>query len=314
MGGVIMTIFLLIFIGILLLIIGGMLWFLYFKPKCSVLNYNLGSITNQKKHVSKEYFDFIDTLAKFKELDDVFEAIFKELTIKESERLEAISKLQKQEKTYIELTMSLARKSKLIVDISHQMRTSLSGLLGFEKFLLETKLNTKQIEYVQLMSDSSQELLSLVDNILETAPRLNMNDEKKFLNQLEHTDTNAKPKILVVDDNDINRRLLMKILEKFDVVAYHAKNGKEAVMMRETEDFDIIFMDIEMPIMNGVDASINIRKFEKESGASSVPIVALTANTGKKHREKYLSAGMDDYMIKPIQINEVTKRIETLLA
>jgi len=306
-------IYLYVLIFVLVLIIALMMWFLYFQPKCKLLNNDVTSILKQKKNVSKEYFELIDNLSKFKELDDVFDKIFTELMVVSSEAIEVKEKLAKQEEVYNELTRSLGQKSKLIIDISHQMRTSLSGLLGFEKFLLETELTSKQNEYIVLMSESSQELLTLVDNILETAPRLNRNDERKFLDKLETIEKKTMPKVLIVDDNDINKRLLSKVLERFKLVVVFASNGKEAVLLRESEQYDMIFMDIEMPVMNGVDASIAIRKFELENNHAEVPIVALTANTGRRHRETYLSAGMNDYMIKPIQIDDVKKRIEKLL-
>jgi len=291
-------------------------WFLYFKPRCKLVssNHHSVSILKQKKNVSQEYFELIDNLSKYKNLDDVFEVLFKEIynTVNLSKEIRE-TQIKKDTK-YSELTDSLANKGKLIIKISHQMRTSLSGLLGFEKFLLETTLTKKQSEYIMLMSESSKELLSLVDNILETAPRLNMNDGKLFLDQIEPVLEQKKPKVLIVDDNEINKKLLLKVLERFDILVTHASNGKEAVILRETGHFDMIFMDIEMPIMNGVDASIEIRKFEKEKNKVEIPIVALTANTGRTHREKYLNAGMNDYMIKPIQIDEVKKRIEKLFA
>ena len=67
-----------------------------------------------------------------------------------------------------------------------------------------------------------------------------------------------------------------------------------------------------MPVMDGVEASIAIRKFENDKNISAVPIVALTANTGKDDRDEYLNAGMNDYMAKPIMIDEVRKRIAQL--
>lgn len=311
-----MFIFLYILITLLLLIIVSMGWFLYFKPKCELVNAHnhSSSILKQKENVSEEHYELIDNLSKYKNLDDVFEALFKELSQANELNKRIQQANEKNDRQYSELTSSLSQKSNLIIKISHQMRTSLSGLLGFEKFLLETNLTKKQNEYIMLMSESSKELLTLVDNILETAPRLNMNDRKLFLDKIEPVVKQKKPKVLIVDDNDINKKLLLKVLERFDVSVQHASNGKEAVLLRETEDFDMIFMDIEMPIMNGVDASMEIRKFEKEKNKTEIPIVALTANTGRAHREIYLNAGMNDYMIKPIQIDEVKKRVEKLFA
>lgn len=207
----------------------------------------------------------------------------------------------------------LDRKTHEIIHISHQMRTSLSGLLGFTHFLQATQLNEEQEEFVSIIAISSDELLVLVNSIIDMTPSpiSEASSEKKSKNILK-VSQNKIPYVLVVDDNDINKRLLAKVLENEELEVNYASNGKEALSMRKDYDYDIIFMDIQMPIMDGVEASRAIRHYESEQNITAVPIVALTANTGKDDRESYLDAGMTDYMAKPIMIDEVRKRIAEL--
>jgi len=105
---------------------------------------------------------------------------------------------------------------------------------------------------------------------------------------------------LAVDDNKINCKLIKTILEKFGLQVTLAFNGKEAFEMYKENEYDIIFMDIQMPIMDGIEANKNILAYEAEHHLKHVPIIALTANTLPGEREKYIAAGMDDYATKPL--------------
>ena len=217
-------------------------------------------------------------------------------------------KVKEFEKEHAKVADGLDKKSHEIIHISHQMRTSLSGLLGFTHFLEATDLTAEQSEFVTIISTSSNELLTLVNSVIGMTPHTR-NDNKT------ETKTHSRSKIpyvLVVDDNHINKKLLAKVLERENLKVIYASNGLEAVALRKEKNLDIIFMDIQMPVMNGVDATKAIRKFENEENKNIVPIVALTGNTDKEARDTYLNAGMTDYMSKPIMIEEVRKRIQEI--
>ena len=113
---------------------------------------------------------------------------------------------------------------------------------------------------------------------------------------------------LVADDNDINRKLIKIILEKLGLDVVLANDGNEAVAQYEKRKFDIIFMDIEMPGLDGVEATKQILAHEMKQGLSHVPIVALTANAVLGDEEYYLSMGMDAYTKKPLDV-EILKQI-----
>ncbi|NND88476.1 MAG: response regulator [Flavobacteriaceae bacterium] len=112
-------------------------------------------------------------------------------------------------------------------------------------------------------------------------------------------------KILIVEDNRINQIVTKKILEKHDIECGVAENGKEAVRKVKKETYDLVLMDINMPVMNGMDASTAIRKFNK-----TLPIIALTAVEVEEIRYSIYNAGMNDIIVKPY---DATKFIQTIL-
>jgi len=124
------------------------------------------------------------------------------------------------------------------------------------------------------------------------------------------TDMFPGVRVLVVEDIKINLMLIKKILEKHGCLVTEAGNGIKALEALKRSSFDIVFMDCQMPEMDGFEATAHIRDDEKESGAH-LTIVALTADAMVGDREKCLRAGMDDYLNKPMkqeQITEILKR------
>ncbi|MCB0331314.1 MAG: response regulator, partial [Bdellovibrionales bacterium] len=113
-------------------------------------------------------------------------------------------------------------------------------------------------------------------------------------------------RVLIAEDNAVNQKLTRRLLEKSGCQVAIANNGQEAVEMFSREEFDLILMDIQMPVMSGEEATQIIRGTE---GGKSVPIVALTAHAMSGDREKYLSLGMDGYVSKPIKKNELYKTV-----
>ncbi|MFA6500068.1 MAG: response regulator, partial [Desulfurivibrionaceae bacterium] len=110
--------------------------------------------------------------------------------------------------------------------------------------------------------------------------------------------------ILVAEDNLVNQRLAVRMLEKKGHTVRIANNGKEAVAAFEREHLDLILMDIQMPEMDGFAATNLIRSLEKNSGGH-LPIIALTAHAMQGYKEQCLAAGMDDYCVKPIQVKNL---------
>ncbi|EGG21808.1 histidine kinase [Cavenderia fasciculata] len=118
--------------------------------------------------------------------------------------------------------------------------------------------------------------------------------------------------ILLAEDNIVNQRLAVRLLERFGHRVTLAENGLQAVAASETKDFDLILMDVQMPHMSGFEATNTIRIREKALNKHT-PIIAMTAHALQKDREKCLEAGMDDYLSKPINADQLRSQIEKFL-
>jgi len=120
----------------------------------------------------------------------------------------------------------------------------------------------------------------------------------------------AQPqRILLAEDNDLNRVLAQHILEVHGFAVQTVENGEKAIKKVRQQPFDLILMDCQMPLVDGLEATRQIRKMETEAGRSKTPIVALSGYTVEEAREKCLAAGMDDYLPKPFSASELKKMI-----
>jgi len=112
--------------------------------------------------------------------------------------------------------------------------------------------------------------------------------------------------ILLVEDNLLNQRIVTFSLKKFNHEVVIANNGVEAIEQFCTRKFDVILMDIMMPVMDGLEATIKIREIELNNATEKrTPIIALTANTMDNDRDKCISYGMDEFMAKPFDIEKL---------
>lgn len=116
-------------------------------------------------------------------------------------------------------------------------------------------------------------------------------------------------RVLLAEDNPVNQRLIKRLLEKWGHTAILAHNGKNALALLEDEKFDCVLMDLQMPEINGFEATAVIRERERGAGTHT-PIIALTAHALKGDRQRCLEAGMDDYVSKPIEAAKLFDVIE----
>ncbi len=120
-------------------------------------------------------------------------------------------------------------------------------------------------------------------------------------------------RVLLAEDNVVNQRLAMRLLEKQGHVVQVAGNGSEALKALETARFDVVLMDVQMPVMDGVEATAAIRAKEKVTG-EHIPIVAMTAHAMAGDRQHFLASGMDGYVSKPVHSQELFAAIENVLS
>jgi CheY-like chemotaxis protein len=107
-------------------------------------------------------------------------------------------------------------------------------------------------------------------------------------------------RVLFVEDHPINQKVAVGFMRRFGLVTQVASDGAEAVALAAHGGFDLIFMDIQMPVMNGYEATRALHQAWREHGVRAIPVIALTANALTRDRQLCLEAGMDDYLAKPI--------------
>jgi CheY-like chemotaxis protein len=117
--------------------------------------------------------------------------------------------------------------------------------------------------------------------------------------------------VLLAEDNEVNRKIVSRLLEKNGCRTDLAGNGKEAVEAAAARRYDLILMDVQMPELDGFAATEQIRRLE--GGIRHTPIAAMTANAMTGDREKCLAAGMDDYISKPVRLRDLERTLERWL-
>ncbi|MGB6200400.1 MAG: response regulator, partial [Candidatus Acidiferrales bacterium] len=134
-------------------------------------------------------------------------------------------------------------------------------------------------------------------------------DRAKLITRHSLQDARKHVRILLADDNAINRELTVRILSKRGHSVAVVENGRQAVEAVKAQKFDVALMDVQMPEMDGLEATAAIRKMEKTNGGH-LPIIAMTAHAMKGDRERCLAAGMDGYLSKPIRSQELIQMTE----
>jgi CheY-like chemotaxis protein len=125
-----------------------------------------------------------------------------------------------------------------------------------------------------------------------------------YINQ-NNNDLSGMTKVLVVEDNPLNMELVVELLIAHGFRVHEAIDGGIALKKMETEDYDLVLMDIELPGLDGVEVTKIIKEKYKK-----VPVIALTSYAMKGDRERFLAAGFDEYLSKPLDITAFLKRLE----
>ena len=196
----------------------------------------------------------------------------------------------------------------------------------FDKFTQANSETTRKYGGTGLGLTIVSRLLKLMDSKIEVKSKIQEGSEFYFrlklaipefkereikLKQINSTEKNLKGlRLLIVEDNAINIKVLEKFLSKWNLQIHTAMNGKIAVDKVIVEDFDVILMDLQMPEMDGYEAAKAIRSLP-DIFKRSIPIIALTADVMLDVREKIISAGMDKFLTKPFQPDELYSVLST---
>lgn len=222
-----------------------------------------------------------------------------------------------------------------LIFIDHNESTGMNGLVIAEH--IQSKDNLKNIPLVLMLSTKdklgiAQEKLALFKCVMlkpvKTSRITNSmfeifnieHDEDTFSFDKNPADTQNRTKknsgirILLCEDNEVNMKVATMILKRLNLQIDFAENGQEALNKFLHIKYDIILMDCMMPIIDGYQATAEIRKFEKENKIAPTTIIALTANATEEDKKKCLAAGMDDFITKPIRREIIEERINVWLA
>jgi len=172
-----------------------------------------------------------------------------------------------------------------------------------------TRYRKLNIQYALLKPVKQSDLLDTILAILGVRPEVSPTIDAPVSEQSTHSKT---LQILLTEDGLVNHKVAKAILEQAGHAVTIANNGEEAIAAYETHTFDLILMDVQMPIMDGFEATALIRTREKEAG-QHMPIIAMTAHAMKGDRERCLEAGMDAYLAKPIRAQDLYQIIESTM-
>lgn len=234
-------------------------------------------------------------IKKLSDSNEIVEILFN-ISTNDFEQISEITRILNTEKTKKGRNTAIVKL--LEINIANRIIESLGGTVEFEltpeKFELKFLIKFKKGE--QLISKEERIKDSLLPEI-EPEDKINLKDAN----------------ILLVEDNLINQKIVLLSLKKSVKSVDVANNGKEALDKFGSARYDLILMDIQMPIMNGIVTTKKIRNIEKSTNTHT-PIIAITANALLGDKEECLAAGMDDYISKPFQIETLITKMEQQLA
>lgn len=153
------------------------------------------------------------------------------------------------------------------------------------------------------------DLLNCIATVLGLKKEENQEQEVTTKNSVKEVKESLTPRILLVEDNQVNRKIVISMLKSHNMTCDVALNGSEALKAISEKDYDIVFMDCQMPIMDGYESTAKIRLMEGDKKHTT--IIAMTANAMEGDRQKCIDAGMDDYISKPVNFEIMFNMIET---
>ncbi len=177
------------------------------------------------------------------------------------------------------------------------------GEMGFAAYL------SKPVRYQELVIALSLAMSATNDFTQRPQSIVTKHTARENLSRFE----NRQGKVLLVEDNPTNQQVALGVLQKLGVQADVAANGRDALSALETSPYDLVLMDVQMPVMDGFEATRRIRTHAAPVRNPAIPIVAMTAHAMQGDREKCIAAGMNDYLSKPIDFGELSATLRRWL-
>jgi CheY-like chemotaxis protein len=203
-------------------------------------------------------------------------------------------------------------KTEFLADMSHELRTPLNGVMGLTQALAATRLTKVQQGLLADILASARDLDQLVAGLLDYGDAARVADASAPTAH-GHPSGDAPPlRVLAADDNPTNRKVVELILGAAGAEVVSVENGADAVEAWRGGAFDLVLMDLRMPVMDGLDAIRAIRKAEG-AGLPRAPIIVVSANTSPTDREASAQAGADLHIGKPLRAEELFAAISGVL-
>ncbi|WP_332764282.1 hybrid sensor histidine kinase/response regulator [Phenylobacterium sp.] len=200
-------------------------------------------------------------------------------------------------------------KSEFLADMSHELRTPLNGVMGLAQALERQGLSDDQRAIVAEMLNSARALDDLVNNLLDYGDAAREADAAPTAGPVAHA---APLRVLAADDNPTNRRVIELMLGAAGAEVVSVEDGAQAVQAWRGGAFDLVLMDLRMPIMDGLDAIRAIRRAEG-AGLPRAPIIVISANTSPGDLEASKAAGADRHIAKPVRAEALFEAISEVL-
>ncbi|MBU1375112.1 MAG: response regulator [Alphaproteobacteria bacterium] len=196
-----------------------------------------------------------------------------------------------------------------LAKLSHDIRTPLNGVLGMAQAMAADELSPAQRRRLETLRQSSEDLLVILNDVVGVP-----NAEASALVAVHAPPSPDRPlRVLAAEDNAVNQVVLRALLEQAGIEPFIVDDGAAAVDAWQASAWDVVLMDIQMPVMDGLSAARAIRAAERTSGRRRTPIVALTANAMAHQAAEYAAAGMDGVIAKPIHVEDLFQALDAAL-
>ncbi len=209
-------------------------------------------------------------------------------------------------------------RQKFLADMSHDLRTPLNAVIGFSELLSGAGLASAQGEQARRIHEAGLSLLTVVNQMIDLSDRgadplpaapagPDLDLRAPPLAEQTGSGSGRSLRVLCVDDNEANRFLMTAMLTGQGMICETADDGALGLAAAAGGGWDVVLMDIQMPVMDGIESARRIRALGGEAGA--VPIIAVTANTLADQIDAYVEAGMDDLVAKPVNMAELLGKV-----